>query len=1365
AHLSFSQEPKLVLPTGHTSPFVSLHLSPDGKFIIAAARDNKAKVFETSSSKLIFTLDAASHGLYEAIYSPSGKYIATFGEDSLIKVWDSKNGVLLQTFEGLSHEINFATFTPDESSVLTSSKISGQAVLRDVGTGGQIGVYKAFENNIVKAIFTSQGDQIIICGHDNRTIIFNTKTGDTIHTLTDTQSTADLFLSTTNQTVVTSSDDNTVKTWNLKTGKLRKTFSDYKSKVVKVCLSSNNEYLATISSEGTIRIRDPKSNRNFLNLRAWRYSLGGALSFSHNNQYLVCCCNDTSYVISLENFNFRKVVGSLTTFDINDDIIYGIHATNIIKYDCNTGKILQTENGNDIQPISWGKFILNNRYIATCDKSTLKIFNYYQGELEKVWQLKNSDCVLNADGSLLLTRESDSALLVRESLLGKVIQIIKGHFENLYFARFSQNNQALYIPRTNGDIDLYSLLDGKLFRTLPSDTLVISKVFSQTRGLQLILGKDPKVMDSIGNVLFQINNSRVQAVSGVFSKHDELVIITMADSTTSVWDIEQKKLLSVLKDKISDPFESDYFQKKKGIVFIRDKRGLHFLFINTGICFYHMDNQGDQYLLKHIDISKDGKYLLTWGSNCLSEVWTNNGKLLYDFKGQMTDKAGFSDDSKYIFTYSYGGSVRIWNVQSGEPLHTLSRSYSIVRTIGFSKTGKYLFVSNGENMDVWDTAKWECRTLNGHTDDVNAGSFSKEDDFIVTTSYDNSAKIWDTKSWSLKGTLTGHNSYVNSIDIQDGLVLTTASDGFVKLWDLYKTSLIYTLSYIDTTNYLISDNFGRYDGTELARKQLYYVCGTEIINLDQLRDLTWESGLAAKLTGADKDAIHARKIALSEICGVTPLVERVPSSDSDYHYLITPRSGGLGQIFLWVNGQKIKSYNPEDLIKRRDHLELIINQREIGDRLYSDRPNTIDIRAYAESVHLISRGDPSIVGPAHAETGPAAHHLFCIAIGITDYKGPALNTLHYASQDAADISQTITLAAKRLLDTGQKEEMVTSYLLNTDIQDKNESGRLLPYRDNIRRKFYEVALKATPDDIVIIFMSGHGVLQDHQFYYLTKDASAFSLDGVENRDGIGTDTLMKWLVDIKANTKILILDACNSGQAVESLTIKKSIPYDQRQALENLNTNTGTFILAASASGHSAFEMSEYGQGILAYNLLLGIQTGAGLRDDKFIDVSTWFQFASKKVEQMAKDNGERQTPQSWGAGTAKGIDIGMADINVKKNIILSHKKPIVTMATVLNTDITRDNLDVQNVIEGELTKLNFQGGKSSKLVFISNAKGSEIFQINCQYHQVGEIVIGTVVLYHGDDLLQTIALKSSKNQLQENLRKLVDKITDDLDN
>ncbi|MGZ3767864.1 MAG: hypothetical protein ACXVA2_24585, partial [Mucilaginibacter sp.] len=168
---------------------------------------------------------------------------------------------------------------------------------------------------------------------------------------------------------------------------------------------------------------------------------------------------------------------------------------------------------------------------------------------------------------------------------------------------------------------------------------------------------------------------------------------------------------------------------------------------------------------------------------------------------------------------------------------------------------------------------------------------------------------------------------------------------------------------------------------------------------------------------------------------------------------------------------------------------------------------------------------------------------------------------------------------------------------------------------------------------------------------------------------------------------------------------------------------------------------------------------------DKFIDVSTWFQFASKKVEQMAKDNGERQTPQSWGAGTAKGIDIGMADINVKKNIILSHKKPIVTMATVLNTDITRDNLDVQNVIEGELTKLNFQGGKSSKLVFISNAKGSEIFQINCQYHQVGEIVIGTVVLYHGDDLLQTIALKSSKNQLQENLRKLVDKITDDLDN
>jgi hypothetical protein len=48
-----------------------------------------------------------------------------------------------------------------------------------------------------------------------------------------------------------------------------------------------------------------------------------------------------------------------------------------------------------------------------------------------------------------------------------------------------------------------------------------------------------------------------------------------------------------------------------------------------------------------------------------------------------------------------------------------------------------------------------------------------------------------------------------------------------------------------------------------------------------------------------------------------------------------------------------------------------------------------------------------------------------------------------------------------------------------------------------------------------------------------------------------------------ATERILILDACNSGQVVQTLgTGEKSLNSDQRRALELINDRSGMFVLA-----------------------------------------------------------------------------------------------------------------------------------------------------------------------------------------------------------
>jgi uncharacterized caspase-like protein len=48
--------------------------------------------------------------------------------------------------------------------------------------------------------------------------------------------------------------------------------------------------------------------------------------------------------------------------------------------------------------------------------------------------------------------------------------------------------------------------------------------------------------------------------------------------------------------------------------------------------------------------------------------------------------------------------------------------------------------------------------------------------------------------------------------------------------------------------------------------------------------------------------------------------------------------------------------------------------------------------------------------------------------------------------------------------------------------------------------FQEISTKATPEDIILFFFSGHGTVTDQskKFYFLTSEATSSGIGGVEN---------------------------------------------------------------------------------------------------------------------------------------------------------------------------------------------------------------------------------------------------------------------------
>ena len=102
-----------------------------------------------------------------------------------------------------------------------------------------------------------------------------------------------------------------------------------------------------------------------------------------------------------------------------------------------------------------------------------------------------------------------------------------------------------------------------------------------------------------------------------------------------------------------------------------------------------------------------------------------------------------------------------------------------------------------KTLKIWDLDSGrELRTLTGHTGTVWAVAVTTDGRYAVSASADNTLKIWDLDSGRELRTLTGHSNRVNAVAIQpDGRrAVSASSDNTVKLWNLETGQVLATFT-------------------------------------------------------------------------------------------------------------------------------------------------------------------------------------------------------------------------------------------------------------------------------------------------------------------------------------------------------------------------------------------------------------------------------------------------------------------------------------------------------------------------------------------------------------------------------------------
>jgi hypothetical protein len=282
--------------------------------------------------------------------------------------------------------------------------------------------------------------------------------------------------------------------------------------------------------------------------------------------------------------------------------------------------------------------------------------------------------------------------------------------------------------------------------------------------------------------------------------------------------------------------------------------------------------------------------------------------------------------------------------------------------------------------------------------------------------------------------------------------------------------------------------------------------------------------------------------------------------------------------------------------------DMMRKQNELNEKLKRAQAKIIDSKKIA-----LSRARNKLKFSLHSDIRP---RLFVLAVGVSDYRDKSLK-LRFAAKDAILLSETFKMQPRILY-----ESIETKVLI-----DNNAT------RENIIIGLVDFLGRATSNDVVIIFVAGHGIkrLDTGTFYFLPYDATEQSLltRGLRWTD---FEESVK-IISQRVKNVVLILDTCHAGSLQIGLRGIKlgydlSTPFNRR----------GIFVLSATQPHEQAHESKEWQHGAFTYAVVEGIKGEADFDKDKIIDTIKLFHYVERRVVKMT--NGKQHPRFQMGGGS-----------------------------------------------------------------------------------------------------------------------------------
>lgn len=151
-----------------------------------------------------------------------------------------------------------------------------------------------------------------------------------------------------------------------------------------------------------------------------------------------------------------------------------------------------------------------------------------------------------------------------------------------------------------------------------------------------------------------------------------------------------------------------------------------------------------------------------------------------------------------ILASSSGTSLRLWDLQAGQPMGTLSGHLDIIPTLAISPDGQVLVSGSADKtLRLWELPTGKCLgSLNLHGQTVLAVAISPDGQWLASSSMADPIILWNLATGQAHQRLFGHDTRVDALTFSaDGtLLMSGGGDGLVRIWTVDTGTVVKVLT-------------------------------------------------------------------------------------------------------------------------------------------------------------------------------------------------------------------------------------------------------------------------------------------------------------------------------------------------------------------------------------------------------------------------------------------------------------------------------------------------------------------------------------------------------------------------------------------